>query len=60
MLLSAHDAHVAYETMDPAHCPKMQGAFLREEIVPAGFGGPVGVPRLERSQGTRVPPHVFP
>ncbi|MEU1406535.1 erythromycin esterase family protein [Streptomyces sp. NPDC005728] len=32
VLLSAHDAHVAYETMDRAHYPKMQGAFLRDRL----------------------------
>ncbi|POX36850.1 erythromycin esterase [Streptomyces sp. Ru73] len=32
ILLSAHDAHVAYETSDPANYPKMQGAFLRDRL----------------------------
>ncbi|MFG2826903.1 erythromycin esterase family protein [Streptomyces sp. NPDC048434] len=35
VLLSAHDAHVAYQTQDPAHYPRMQGAFLRESLGPA-------------------------
>ncbi|MFE9612217.1 erythromycin esterase family protein [Streptomyces sp. NPDC006012] len=34
VLLSAHDAHVAYEPQDPAHYPKMQGAFLRDRLGP--------------------------
>ncbi|NUH44289.1 erythromycin esterase family protein [Streptomyces samsunensis] len=32
VLLSAHDAHVGYVSSDPAHYPKMQGAFLRERL----------------------------
>ncbi|MFL4908771.1 erythromycin esterase family protein [Streptomyces sp. MMS24-I2-30] len=32
VLLSAHDAHVAYEPQDSAHYPKMQGAFLRDRL----------------------------
>jgi erythromycin esterase len=32
VLLSAHDAHVGYEPADPAHYPKMQGAFLRDRL----------------------------
>ncbi|MFE7121649.1 erythromycin esterase family protein, partial [Streptomyces sp. NPDC057654] len=32
VLLSAHNAHVAYESDDPANYPKMQGAFLREQF----------------------------
>ncbi len=32
MLLSAHNAHVAYESDDPANYPKTQGAFLRDRI----------------------------
>ncbi|WP_406335210.1 erythromycin esterase family protein [Streptomyces sp. NBC_00203] len=32
VLLSAHDAHVGYETFDPSAYPKMQGAFLRERL----------------------------
>lgn len=32
VVLSAHDAHVAYETVDPAHNPEMQGAFLRDRL----------------------------
>ncbi|WP_371563779.1 erythromycin esterase family protein [Streptomyces canus] len=31
VLLSAHDAHVGYESYDPAS-PKMQGAFLRDGL----------------------------
>ncbi|MFG2729464.1 erythromycin esterase family protein [Streptomyces canus] len=31
VLLSAHDAHVGYESYDPAY-PKMQGAFLRDGL----------------------------
>ncbi|WP_055565052.1 erythromycin esterase family protein [Streptomyces atriruber] len=31
VLLSAHNAHVAYETYDPRY-PKMQGAFLRDRL----------------------------
>ena len=31
VLLSAHNAHVAYESYDPRY-PKMQGAFLRERL----------------------------
>ncbi|MEU3858869.1 erythromycin esterase family protein [Streptomyces sp. NPDC028722] len=34
ILLSAHDAHVAYEPQDPAHYPKAQGAFLRDRLGP--------------------------
>ncbi|MCQ8187839.1 erythromycin esterase family protein [Streptomyces rugosispiralis] len=32
VLLSAHDAHVGYESSDPAHYPRTQGAFLRERL----------------------------
>ncbi|MFK0115578.1 erythromycin esterase family protein [Streptomyces sp. NPDC090994] len=32
VLLSAHNAHVSYETMDPRHYPRMQGAFLRDRL----------------------------
>ncbi|MFD4547967.1 erythromycin esterase family protein [Streptomyces sp. NPDC058466] len=32
VLLSAHDAHVGYEPVDPADYPKMQGAFLRDSL----------------------------
>ncbi|MFI1968648.1 erythromycin esterase [Streptomyces cinnamoneus] len=32
VLLSAHNAHVAYESEDPGHYPRMQGAFLREKL----------------------------
>ncbi|NUT26243.1 MAG: erythromycin esterase family protein [Streptomyces sp.] len=32
VLLSAHNAHVAYVPDDPAHYPKMQGAFLRDRL----------------------------
>ncbi|MET9831012.1 erythromycin esterase family protein [Streptomyces sp. NPDC006385] len=32
ILLSAHNAHVAYVPDDPAHYPKMQGAFLRDRL----------------------------
>ena len=32
VLLSAHNAHVAYETYLPEEYPKMQGAFLREQL----------------------------
>ncbi|CAL9599402.1 hypothetical protein SUDANB58_05406 [Streptomyces sp. enrichment culture] len=32
VLLSAHDAHVAYEPADPEHYPKVQGAFLRDAL----------------------------
>jgi len=32
VLLSAHDAHVGYESFDTAYYPKMQGAFLRERL----------------------------
>ncbi|MGW0765757.1 erythromycin esterase family protein [Streptomyces sp. NPDC002676] len=32
VLLSAHDAHVAYATQDPVHYPRMQGAFLRDRL----------------------------
>ncbi|MBD0420138.1 erythromycin esterase family protein [Streptomyces sp. TRM S81-3] len=38
VLLSAHNAHIAYETMDPAHYPRMQGAFLRDRLG-AGYLG---------------------
>ncbi|MGW6060056.1 erythromycin esterase family protein [Streptomyces sp. NPDC055189] len=31
VLLSAHNAHVGYESYDPRY-PKMQGAFLRDEL----------------------------
>lgn len=31
VLLSAHNAHVAYESFDPRY-PKMQGAFLRDRL----------------------------
>jgi erythromycin esterase len=31
-LLSAHNGHVAYVPDDPAHYPKMQGAFLRDRL----------------------------
>lgn len=31
VLLSAHNAHVSYETYDPRY-PKMQGAFLRDRL----------------------------
>ncbi|MET7733635.1 erythromycin esterase family protein [Streptomyces sp. NPDC005402] len=34
VLLSAHDAHIGYESYDPAY-PKMQGAFLRDSLGPA-------------------------
>jgi erythromycin esterase len=41
MLLSAHNGHVGYESSNPAHYPKLQGAFLRDMIgdayVSAGF-----------------------
>ncbi|MEV5438420.1 erythromycin esterase family protein [Streptomyces sp. NPDC052682] len=41
VLLSAHNAHVAYLPDDPAHYPKMQGAFLRDRLgeayMSAGF-----------------------
>ncbi|MFI6643333.1 erythromycin esterase family protein [Streptomyces sp. NPDC050504] len=30
MVLSAHNAHVGYETTDPVHYPKVQGAFMRD------------------------------
>jgi erythromycin esterase len=33
ILLSAHDAHVGYESYDPAY-PKTQGAFLRDSLGP--------------------------
>ncbi|MEV1064655.1 erythromycin esterase family protein [Streptomyces sp. NPDC050263] len=32
VLLSAHDAHVGYESFDPATYPRMQGAFLRDRL----------------------------
>ena len=32
VLLSAHDAHIGYKTYDPAHYPKMQGAFLHDSL----------------------------
>ncbi|MGW3284902.1 erythromycin esterase family protein [Streptomyces sp. NPDC001002] len=32
VLLSAHDAHIGYVSSDPAHYPKMQGAFLRDRL----------------------------
>ncbi|QNP74452.1 erythromycin esterase family protein [Streptomyces roseirectus] len=32
VLLSAHDAHIGYVPVDPAHYPKMQGAFLRDRL----------------------------
>ncbi|MFE0254144.1 erythromycin esterase family protein [Streptomyces sp. NPDC059010] len=32
VLLSAHNAHVAYVPDDPAHYPRMQGAFLRDRL----------------------------
>ncbi|WP_286259369.1 erythromycin esterase family protein [Streptomyces graminofaciens] len=32
VLLSAHNAHLAYETTDPARYPRMQGAFLRDRL----------------------------
>ncbi|GAB2886384.1 hypothetical protein GCM10027074_63540 [Streptomyces deserti] len=31
-LLSAHNGHIAYVPDDPAHYPKMQGAFLRDRL----------------------------
>ncbi|MEJ8654236.1 erythromycin esterase family protein [Streptomyces sp. MS1.AVA.3] len=31
-VLSAHDAHVALETSDPTHYPKVQGSFLRDKL----------------------------
>ncbi|MEU0031540.1 erythromycin esterase family protein [Streptomyces sp. NPDC006335] len=34
ILLSAHDAHVGYESYDAAY-PQMQGAFLRDSLGPA-------------------------
>ncbi|MFF8954670.1 erythromycin esterase family protein [Streptomyces sp. NPDC014894] len=41
VLLSAHNGHVGYETTDPVHYPKLQGAFIRDMIgdayVSAGF-----------------------
>ncbi|MEU3607853.1 erythromycin esterase family protein [Streptomyces sp. NPDC035033] len=30
MVLSAHNGHVAYESLTPAHYPRTQGAFLRD------------------------------
>ncbi|MFE7133600.1 erythromycin esterase family protein [Streptomyces sp. NPDC057638] len=32
VLLSAHNNHVGYETVNPAQYPKVQGAFLREAL----------------------------
>ncbi|MBL1099198.1 erythromycin esterase family protein [Streptomyces coffeae] len=32
ILLSAHNAHIAYETYDPEHYPRMQGAFIRDRV----------------------------
>ncbi|MFF3333917.1 erythromycin esterase family protein [Streptomyces sp. NPDC002888] len=32
VLLSAHNAHVGYDTPDPANYPRMQGAFLRDRL----------------------------
>jgi erythromycin esterase len=32
VLLSAHNAHIAYVPDDPVHYPKMQGAFLRDRF----------------------------
>ncbi|WP_149823811.1 erythromycin esterase family protein [Streptomyces tailanensis] len=32
VLLSAHNAHVGYESNDPAKYPRMQGAFLRDRL----------------------------
>ena len=32
VLLSAHTAHVGFETPDPANYPRMQGAFLRDRL----------------------------
>lgn len=32
VLLSAHNAHDSYETTDPEHSPKTQGAFLRDHL----------------------------
>ncbi|MFC0601628.1 erythromycin esterase family protein [Streptomyces palmae] len=32
VLLSAHDAHVSYETSFPEAYPKMQGAFIRDRV----------------------------
>jgi erythromycin esterase len=32
VLLSAHDNHVGYASTDPAHYPKVQGAFLRDSL----------------------------
>ncbi len=32
MLLSAHNGHVGYESSDPVHYPKLQGAFLRDMV----------------------------
>ncbi|PZG51943.1 erythromycin esterase [Spongiactinospora gelatinilytica] len=32
MLLSAHNAHVAYESFDPEHYPRVLGAFLRQYL----------------------------
>jgi erythromycin esterase len=32
VLLSAHNAHVGYETSEPTRYPRMQGAFLRDRL----------------------------
>jgi erythromycin esterase len=32
VLLSAHNGHIAYVPDDPQHYPKVQGAFLREQL----------------------------
>lgn len=32
VMLSAHDAHVALQSPDPEHYPKMQGSFLRDKL----------------------------
>jgi erythromycin esterase len=32
IVVGAHNGHIAYETSDPARYPKMQGAFLREQL----------------------------
>ncbi|GGY19665.1 hypothetical protein GCM10010384_27580 [Streptomyces djakartensis] len=32
VLLSAHNAHVSYVPVDPAHYPKVQGEFLRDRL----------------------------
>ncbi|KNB50673.1 erythromycin esterase family protein [Streptomyces caatingaensis] len=34
VLLSAHNGHVQYETDDPAHYPRTQGAYLRDHYGP--------------------------